>query len=350
MYLSNSKIKLFVSILWWFLTLATYHAIRFSSGLEKINSAKNTSEMTFVIIFGCILFGISSWIISKVVDKYKLIHSNFIVQIAFKTISLFFILVFFIFSIIIFKDFGSLQEDAYSFSIILDILSTPLLKSIFIYFTFSSILLNLFFISLDIVGVEHTLRLLIGNFKVPKNEKRLFLFIDLKDSTSITERIGHKKYSLLMREVYSIINDVCYKYYGEIYQYIGDEVIISWPTKNIESSDQAIKTYLEVKKEIQNRSEKFNETFGFIPEFWAGATSGEVTVVEIGTFKRHITYFGDALNMASRLTSLCKDVKTDFLVTTNLIQESMEISSKDYGEFDLRGFSYKVKVSSPFYK
>ncbi len=153
-----------------------------------------------------------------------------------------------------------------------------------------------------------------------------------------------------MQEIYSIINDICYKYSGEIYQYIGDEVIISWPTKNTENNTNAVKTFLEVEQEINKRSNYFQETYSLTPEFWSGASSGEVTVVEIGTFKRHITYFGDALNMASRLTSLCKEAGPQFLISSHIRDNLLECSEVEYtnlGKYELRGFSEKVSVYSP---
>jgi adenylate cyclase len=345
MNLSNSKIKLITSIIWWFLTLFVYFSIRLSKGLNgKVPHNINISDIEFTVVFGCFIFGISSWAISRFIDKTKSIQRSFILQIILKTVSLFFVLVLLIVSINLF------QTSNINIPMIVALFDTPQMRSIFIFFLFSSILLNVVFIALDIIGLQNTIKLLLGKFKVPLIENRIFLFIDLKDSTAITQKIGHQKYGKLMQEVYSIINDISHKYSGEIYQYVGDEVIISWPSKNREHNSNVIKAYLEVERTIKKESEFFQNKYGLIPEFWSGATSGEVTVIEIGTFKRHITYFGDALNMAARLTSLCKDVNKSFLISSHIRDNVLESEIIDYeklGKFELRGFTNEVEVFSP---
>ena len=57
---------------------------------------------------------------------------------------------------------------------------------------------------------------------------RIFLFMDLKDSTSIAEKLGHVKYSRLLQDCYYELTEVVTKHSAQICQYVGDEVVLSW--------------------------------------------------------------------------------------------------------------------------
>ena len=133
MNLSNSTIKLTTSIVWWFLTLISYFSIRFSKGLDpEIKHTLNTSEIEFTVLFGCLIFGISSWAISRLIDRTRVLQRNFIIQIVLKTLTLFVVLVVLIAGIDIFHS-SELNPD-----VILSFFSTPQMRSVFIFFLFSS--------------------------------------------------------------------------------------------------------------------------------------------------------------------------------------------------------------------
>jgi adenylate cyclase len=54
------------------------------------------------------------------------------------------------------------------------------------------------------------------------------MFVDLLSSTTIAEALGNEKYHNLLHDFYAdITNPIIYNK-GEIYQYVGDEVIVSW--------------------------------------------------------------------------------------------------------------------------
>ena len=64
------------------------------------------------------------------------------------------------------------------------------------------------------------------------------MFLDLKGSTAIAEKIGNQQFFKLLSDFYSDITDMILQTKGEIYQYVGDEVIVSWTIpKGIEESN-----------------------------------------------------------------------------------------------------------------
>ena len=50
----------------------------------------------------------------------------------------------------------------------------------------------------------------------------------MKSSTTIAEKIGNKQYFNLLNDLFNDITDSILSTEGEIYQYGGDEVVVSW--------------------------------------------------------------------------------------------------------------------------
>ena len=68
-----------------------------------------------------------------------------------------------------------------------------------------------------------------GVYHRPRTEERIFLFLDLADSTAHAERLGSARYFELLRTVVDGLTEPILESRGEIYQYAGDEVVITWP-------------------------------------------------------------------------------------------------------------------------
>ena len=58
--------------------------------------------------------------------------------------------------------------------------------------------------------------------------RTLFCFMDLKSSTMHAEKLGHLKYSAMIRDCFFDINQILTHYNAEVYQYVGDEIVLSW--------------------------------------------------------------------------------------------------------------------------
>ena len=71
-------------------------------------------------------------------------------------------------------------------------------------------------------------KLFSGRYYHPVVEERIFMFLDLKSSTTIAEKLGHIKYSRLIQDCFYDVTDVIDKSKAEIYQYVGDEIVVTW--------------------------------------------------------------------------------------------------------------------------
>ncbi len=186
-----------------------------------------------------------------------------------------------------------------------------------------------------------------GKYHTPIEEERIFMFLGMRSSTTIAENLGHIKYFEMLRDYYFDLSDPIINYSGEIYQYVGDEVIVSWKLKKGLKNDNSIHCFFAMKTAIKKQSRKYIEKFGFLPEFKAGFHFGKVTTGEIGVIKKDITFSGDVLNTTSRIQGLCNSYKVDLLISEQLVKK-IDLQSKykviALGENELRGRDEKIKL------
>jgi adenylate cyclase len=156
--------------------------------------------------------------------------------------------------------------------------------------------------------------LLMGKYRQPKEEERIFMFMDLQ-STTIAEELGHLRYSCFIRDSFMDINQVINKYNAEIYQYVGDEIVLSWRMAEGLINLDCIRFYFACGEQFAKRSAYYKEQYGRLPFFKAGLHGGKITAVEIGEIKRDIAYHGDTINTAARIQSLCNTYNKSLLVS-----------------------------------
>jgi adenylate cyclase len=193
------------------------------------------------------------------------------------------------------------------------------------------------------------LPILLGRYRKPKEEERIFLFMDLKSSTSIAESLGHLKYSAFIRDSFMDINKVLADYYAQIYQYVGDEIVITWTIKEGTDKLSCIQFFFSCEARFKQRADHYLKQYGQIPEFKAGLHMGKVTAVEVGNIKRDIAYHGDTLNTTARIQSVCNQFNKRFLVSMYAV-ETMNIRNKykseSIGMIELKGKSKAVEIAS----
>jgi len=187
--------------------------------------------------------------------------------------------------------------------------------------------------------------LLLGRYRKPKEEVRIFIFMDLKSSTTTAEKLGHLKYSSFIRDCFADINDVLYPYRAQVYQYVGDEIVVTWQEDEGLKNHFCIEFYFACRRKFQTRAEYYMANYGLIPEFKASVHSGIVTAVEIGEVKRGIAYHGDTLNTAARIQSVCNQYNRNFIASDQLIKKvgpHQKMNTEELGMILLKGKTTEV--------
>lgn len=190
-----------------------------------------------------------------------------------------------------------------------------------------------------------------GKYNTPKEEKRIFMSLDLNSSTAIAETLGDEKYHELLKDFFADITNPILDNNGEIYQYVGDEVIIAWKYDDGIANNQCVKCFFNMKLNIERKKEKYLHRYNLVPSFKAGIHWGKVIVGEVGIIKRDITYSGDVLNTTSRIRDRCKEFGVEVIATEDLLGELDFGNDKNYvarelGTIKLRGKEKEVLLSS----
>jgi adenylate cyclase len=201
----------------------------------------------------------------------------------------------------------------------------------------------------DKFGQGVLLNFILGKYHHPIEEKRIFMFMDLKSSTTYAEKLGHIKYSELIQDCFFDLTDVVAKNHANIYQYVGDEVVLSWDFDKGLKNNNCINIYYNYMNVIRGRGKYYENKYGMVPEFKAGVSSGYATVAEVGELKKELAYHGDVLNTASRIQGVCNKYNKSLLISEELennLNLYLNYNKELIGSIELKGKKQHVNIYS----
>lgn len=308
----------------------------FSSGLQYVEG----------ILFG-FLFGSVFYFVYWLTENTNLRNKSFGKLMIIKTILYMvgFILVFcVVFVVLIAMDVTPVRG-------LKDIIST--LSSWTFYAAFGTFL-TLFSIIINFVlevskkyGPGNLWNMFMGKYHKPVIEHRIFMFLDLKDSTAYAEKLGHIKYSNLIQTCFLYLNEIVFAHKAQIYQYVGDEVVLTWDSTDTDAAKLSLELFFAFREKLESKALKFEKEFGFIPEFKAGINEGAVTAAEVGYIKRDIAYHGDVLNTGARIQAMCNELGKNLLVSELFalqIKNQNNFKQELLGEIVLRGKEQAINI------
>lgn len=203
----------------------------------------------------------------------------------------------------------------------------------------------------QLLGPRTLLRYLLGTYHHPRVERRIFMFLDMKSSTTLAETLGSHKYFSLLNTFFRDITEPILEREAEIYQYIGDEVVLTWPIESGFRDANCIRVFFEILVEIKRRREYYEAEFDHVPEFKAGLHFGDVITAEIGDIKKEIVYNGDVLNTTARIESMCNEYNQQLIASEELVSHlelPNSIAVKSLGPVVLRGKADAIPLIALF--
>lgn len=162
--------------------------------------------------------------------------------------------------------------------------------------------------------------LLTGRYVQPRREQKVFLLIDMKDSTGHAERLGPVRFHELLNDFFRDVADAALECDSDIHKYVGDEAILTWPADAALADGDCLACPFIASDFIAGNGERYRRRFGVVPEFRAALHCGEIVAGEIGDLRREIAYVGDTLNVAARLLDAAKTLHRDVLVSAELLE------------------------------
>ena len=249
--------------------------------------------------FHGVLLGISNYLIDRLVFVLNTLWQRVVIQMVVSILLfiLTFVLIRFLLTYTFFSGIGPLPDRSATYW-------NEFFNIIFFQYVTGSILSGLGVQVIRKYGRDVFLPVVLGIYKRPREESRIFMFLDLKSSTALAEQLGHISYSLFIRQFIFDVNHCLHRHHADIYQYVGDEVVLTWK-RSERNAITALNFYFACQLRIKERTKYYTKTFGVVPVFKAGVDAGMVTAVEIGDMKRDIAYHGDTLNTAARIQSAC---------------------------------------------
>src|SRR6185295_8019713 len=133
------------------------------------------------------------------------------------------------------------------------------------------------------------------------------------------EQIGHVRYNVLLNDFFYDITEPIIESGGEIYQYVGDEIVVTWRPATGLAHASCIGCYFDVRDKIDSLADSYREKFQLVPGFKAGFHIGPVIAGEVGDIKKAIAFHGDVVNTTSRILSECRPMGKELLLSADLL-------------------------------
>lgn len=209
----------------------------------------------------------------------------------------------------------------------------------------------LFILTLLTIEINHKysqgvfFNIIVGKYLHPRDEKRIIMFIDLKNSTPIAEKLGHTEYFKFIRDVIYCMAAGIAEYDGRVYQYVGDEIVAWWPHTKA-NARKCVNALIEARKILNHNAQQFKQAYDIIPEYKVGVHAGNVTVGQVGIAKKELVISGDTINTAARIRSACTELNQKYLVSKEFIKllNMKDWQSESQGKIDLKGKNENIEL------
>lgn len=272
-------------------------------------------------------------------EKYSFLGTMIVKAIIYS----FIILLFLLFFIVIFEEMlGQLSYQEAITQYVKDRLPED-----FIFSLTASIFLILFLEISSLLSSSFFYNYFTGRYHHPVQEERIFMFVDVKSSTTLAEQLGDIPYSKLLQDLFNDFTATILASRAEVYQYVGDEIILTWKTTAGLKEARCLYCFYLLKQCIKNREEYYLKNYNIIPKFKAGMHMGTAVTTWVGKVKKEIVYHGDLLNTTSRIQCKCNDYNHDFIVSEaikDVLPKDLAITYTYQDEILLRGKAKPMKL------
>jgi adenylate cyclase len=200
----------------------------------------------------------------------------------------------------------------------LDYFGLELLRDTIIAFVFF-LVISEFLQMRRVIGGRTLNNLLLGRYHRPVREERVFMVVDIKDSTALAERLGDERAHAFITSVFFDIDRPILEHGGEVHSYVGDGLIASWPIAHGVEDARCLSCLEAIEVALARRSGHYRSNFGATPEVRVALHAGPVVVGECGDAKLSIVYLGDTMNTIARIEQVAKTLDRDWLISAELL-------------------------------
>jgi adenylate cyclase len=210
-----------------------------------------------------------------------------------------------------------------------------------------SVLMNLAFAIANLIGARALMNFATGRYHSPVTENRFVLFVDIAGSTGLAESLGGLAIHRLLDRTFRLLTLSVVDYRGEVLNYVGDEVIVTWPERDGAIDCRPLRCFVAMRDELARAGSQLEREFGVVPRIRGSLHFGPVIIGEIGDVKRAIVFNGDVMNTAARLEELSRQVDGGFLASRAAMQRfssAPPFAVRDLGRLPIRGRAAGIDV------
>lgn len=167
---------------------------------------------------------------------------------------------------------------------------------------------------------ELLLNLITGRYYHPVERNMIFMFLNVPSSDEIIKKIGRLNFHRFINEIVYDLTSPILANHGIIYQYVEDEIVITWEMKKGLKNARVLRCFFDIKDNINQLKGKYLKKYGVLPDFNAAIHCGKVIKGEIGYIKSELVYHGDVLNTTSRILGVCQKISKEILASDKLLK------------------------------
>ncbi|WP_182178139.1 adenylate/guanylate cyclase domain-containing protein [Methylobacterium radiotolerans] len=202
----------------------------------------------------------------------------------------------------------------------------------------------------DLIGGEVFVNFMIGRYHKPVAEERVFLFLDVVGSTAFAETHGDLRAQEYLSAVFATLAEPVRRNGGSVDDYVGDLAMVTWPMARGLKDARCVTCVFEVLDRIEADAAAWQARFGTVPRLRAALHGGSVVTAEVGVDRHKIAYFGDAVNVTSRIEALCRPLGVGILISQDLLNRLSRlpagVRARSLGAHALRGRGAPLSVAT----
>ncbi len=177
------------------------------------------------------------------------------------------------------------------------------------------------------------------------------MFMDVRDFTSISEKLPASELVDFMNELLSPLSDAIQSELGTIDKYIGDSIMAFWnaPLDIEQHPLRACRAVLKMRDAMHDLNAR--DAFGFrerglsAVKIGIGLHTGEACVGNMGSQRRfNYSAMGDVVNTSARIESSCKAVGMDIVVSEEIVRAVPAFAFLEAGAMPLKGKARPMKL------
>jgi adenylate cyclase len=172
------------------------------------------------------------------------------------------------------------------------------------------------------------------------------MICDLREFTRISDSWPRDDVIDLLNDYFDAMSEPIAKHGGEILKFIGDGMLAIFPLSQPNACTNLLHAVAEARQAMAALNERNGSTGRAPMNYGIGVHVGDVMYGNIGSRTRlDFTVIGPAVNMASRLESLTKQVGKPVLLSRAFAEfVERDFDLERVGEFPVRGFSDPIEL------